>query len=138
MGNGYWMTKPGGRTGSSPTHFDAYSKMQLGYVSLEAGNLIEKSADETGTVELFSIANSMHGYNVLKISNEAYPEQYYLLENRGLWGYDEGLWAFDLTPEKGNNGGILIYHVDERGSNSTPPHYQVGVMLADGVLFYDN
>lgn len=88
--------------GSMPVHLDAWSKYVLGFIEP-----IEITYGEHWIGYVESIAGH---YNVLKITNpNVCPYQFFLVENRQLYGFDRGLdrWW-------GMYGGILIYHVDKR------------------------
>jgi M6 family metalloprotease-like protein len=98
MASGSWGYKSGNYQGSSPTHFDAWSKMFLGFTS----------APEATSNTLLD-ANAGDVYRV-STSN---PKEYYLIENRQFSGYDAALAANLL------HGGIAIYHIDEGVISST-------------------
>jgi M6 family metalloprotease-like protein len=98
MASGSWANTPGKEQGSSPTHFDAWSKMFLGFTT----------APEATTSNLVD-ANAGDVYRV-STSN---PKEYYLIENRQFSGYDAA-----LSP-KISHGGIAIYHIDEGVISST-------------------
>lgn len=97
MALGNWGAEAGGQPGSTPVHLDAWSKIQLGFVT--PTNI---SANGTYTVN----AQSSTNYNVLKIVG-GLPGQYFLVERRALTGYDAGLNMFKISP------GVAIYHIDE-------------------------
>lgn len=96
MAAGSWGKAPGEYAGASPTHLDAWSKIQLGFaVPVTAG---------TGSYAVNAIAAG--GYNILKIATSD-PNQYFLVENRQCAGFDAGLYYYDIV-----TGGIAVYHVD--------------------------
>ena len=103
MGGGCWADTP---DGSSPTHFSAYCKIQLGIVEPE-----ELSLDETSHFVLRS-ADHAGGYNVLKIPTSN-ANEYFLVENRQPVGYDSGL-LYNKNDNNRYSGGIAIYHVNTR------------------------
>lgn len=88
----------GQRPGETIAYMDPWSYIQLKgltpEVVTESGEYVLNSA-ETGN------------YNVIRINTEN-PDEYFLIENRTLKGRDVSL----KTSVK-QNGGILIYHVDE-------------------------
>jgi M6 family metalloprotease-like protein len=116
MGSGSWGYASGQTIASqTPTHFDAWSKVELGFATP-----IEISANEYWIGNVHSIeGNNGRDYNILKLTSEEDPLQYFLVENRGITGYDAGFFYFGIQESNGNNGGIMIYHIDEsrRGAN---------------------
>lgn len=119
MANGGWgqiqTDKIGGET---PIHLDAWSKMKLGYVTP-----ITVNSDEYREIDVNSINLSDTGaYNVLKLTDTGVSQsQYFLVENRQLTGYDEGLFRYGIRPSNNNHGGILVYHVDEDVTDTSTP-----------------
>jgi len=95
--------------GTTPTHFDPWSKNKLGFVTP-----ITVSAQEYGEFDMHS-NDASEPYNVLKVVSDVDPNQYFLVENRQMVGFDASLRIYSGS----NNGGILIYHVDERVFAST-------------------
>ena len=102
---------PNGRVGSSPPLFDPWSKIQLGFIEpyvVDAG--------EHKPLDLFGRdANSP--YNVVKVTSAADPDQYFLIENRRAVGFDAPISRSNPQNHGGvprGDGGILIYHIDER------------------------
>ena len=102
MANGGWGSEMFEIAGTTPTHLDPWSKVQLGFVTPTT-----VSATEYEKVNLNSIGGFSTPYNVLKIVSELDPKQYFLVENRQHSGFDRGLWRYT------NGSGVLIYHVDE-------------------------
>ncbi|RIE03474.1 M6 family metalloprotease domain-containing protein [Cohnella faecalis] len=124
MAFGSWASLTGEYIGTTPTHMDAWSKVQLGFVD----PLIAKPASNT-PYTLKSISTG--GYNVVKLPTSV-PEQYFLIENRQKEGYDASLTV---------NGGIAIWQIDDtqpvnsddnrrlvdlKFFNSNNPYYYVG------------
>lgn len=104
MGNGIWGQKGDlGEPGDTPTHMCAWSKIDVGWYSAsstfnDANTTLEVSA--TGT----------ESYNIIKTPISGSSSEYFLVENRGAGGYDEGLRAInDLY-----GGGLAIWHIDEQ------------------------
>jgi len=97
--------------GYRPVHLDAFSKIALGFVEpieVTANLVCENWKGNLNTI------NAGGEYNVLKVTNTAVDKnQYFLLENRGFNGYDEGFYFNGISPFYKNDGGILIYHIDE-------------------------
>jgi M6 family metalloprotease-like protein len=92
MAGGSWGYTAGGYQGSSPTHFDAWSKMYLGFTS---------APEATATTLVDAAAG-----DVYRVSTSN-PAEYYLIENRQFLGFDKAL-ASNVT-----HGGIAIYHIDD-------------------------
>ncbi|MDR3002345.1 MAG: M6 family metalloprotease domain-containing protein [Fibromonadaceae bacterium] len=139
MGNGCWGAGNGEAGGYRPTHLDAWSKITLGFVEAT-----EVTTYEDWRGDIRSIAAS-GDYNVLKITSTADANQYFLVENRGLTGYDAGFYRYGIREENNNGGGILIYHIDEsvtdywgRLSNANWRRRGVAVEPADGSNILDN
>lgn len=98
MGSGNWGYCSGTveSPGTTPTHLDAWSKTQLGFVTPTV-------AIDPGSYKVISIAND---YNVIKIDT-ADPDEYFLVEYRGNDGFDKGLTCYS------GYSGIAIWHIDE-------------------------
>jgi len=95
MASGSWGKASGEYAGTSPTHLDAWSKIQLGFAApVTAG---------TGSYAVNAVAN---GYNILKIATSD-PNQYFLVENRQCASFDAGMYYYGIT-----TGGIAVYHID--------------------------
>ncbi|MGL4484298.1 MAG: M6 family metalloprotease domain-containing protein [Anaerovoracaceae bacterium] len=106
MAAGAWGGEYTGKPGSIPTHLDAWSKSYLKFVRPETiiSDPInfyeyEKEVKNTNT--------STGAPNVIKVNIPGKSEQYFLIENRQLTGYDAGL------KDCVQRGGIAIYHVDQ-------------------------
>ena len=97
-------------SGTSPSLLDPWSKTQLGFIEP-----IVIDASEHKVIDLYSIDTG--SYNVVQVISNACPDQYFLIENRRLIGFDEPR-RISRTQYHGNiargEGGILICHVDER------------------------
>ncbi len=137
MASGSWGAGPGDEDGYTPVHLDAWSKAKLGFIK---PTMIPSSEHKTINVSSFD-----KGYNVYKITSDVNPKQYFLIENRQQIGFDKGMYWFGLKFEYNNDGGILIYHIDEeveaaRGMiNSNQNHKAVDVEESgglDGGFFY--
>ena len=105
MGNGNWGAISGEIGGTTPVHFDAWSKARLGFVTPTI-----VSSTQYGTYSIRSF-NYTSGYNALKVTSTANSAQYFMVENRQLSGFDRGLERWRGTGS--GTSGILIYHVDE-------------------------
>jgi len=97
MGAGVWTQQNRReRHGNTPTHFSAWSKVYMGWVT---------PVEESGLSSL--VQTSSDNYNIIKIPISA--NQYYLLENRDNSGYDKGLYSLDGIFD----GGVAIWKIDE-------------------------
>jgi M6 family metalloprotease-like protein len=82
----------GSPAGSTPAHHNAYSKIELGWMT-------EEVISTAGHLSLESSISSGLAYRV----NSPEDNEYYLLENRQNTGFDEDLPGH----------GMIVYHVDE-------------------------
>ena len=127
MANGSWGAKDNEVQGTTPVGLDAWSKIKLGFAEP-----VEISAKQRNVSD--ELTASSDEPEILKLTSPEDPNQYFLVENRQLTGYDEGLERYNV-PE---DGGICIYHIDESviasGSNvnRNQYHYGVELLLADG------
>jgi immune inhibitor A len=123
-GAGYWSVMAGGSWGGggvTPVHFDAYSKVRLGFVTpiVPTTNIVNALVEPVETTS-----------TVYKIWTDGLPgTEYFLLENRQKIGFDVSLKGED----------IVIYHVDEtvygnddQRCGAGSPHYELAVEQADG------
>jgi hypothetical protein len=119
MAAGSWN----GATGSSPAHFDAWCKQELGFTT---------PVNITSDTTVF-VPTATYNPFVYKVTADGLPNtEYFLVENRQLMGYDFYL------PYKG----ILIYHCDDTVSTSNRKewypewnaggHYLVALEQAEG------
>lgn len=92
-----------------PTHLDPWCKIQCGFVTPTIIN------DWDGDINSISPNGLDSQYNVLEIRSRVAADQYFLVENRQLTGYDSGLklWSEAGRRENPFEGGIIIYHVDD-------------------------
>lgn len=115
--------------GHVPTHLDPWSKIKLGYVTPILVN------EWDGDINSISAVGDKSKYNVLEIRSKTDPNQYFLIENRQLIGFDKGLEKLNSNfrdlEEPNFDGGIIIYHIDERTSfvnnNNNPYHTFIGI-----------
>lgn len=108
MSSGSWGAKAGENSGDTPVHLSAWAKIELGFLAPEV-----IQSDEYKEVNLANISSD--DYSVLKLTSTIArdPLQYFLVENRGLVGYDAGFFGFGISSENNNNGGVIVYHIDE-------------------------
>jgi len=124
MGYGGWGRAEGDSyMGETPSHPCAWSKIQAGLVTPD-------TIDANGFQTLY--ATDSLDYNTLQILTTD-SNQYFLVENRQLSGYDAGLWAwFDTTSGGSDAGGLAIWHIDESISdNDTESHKKVDLEEAN-------
>jgi M6 family metalloprotease-like protein len=99
MDKGLWNGNP---PGSSPSHMDAWSKVQLQFMS---GSMIATA--NAGVMSAFTIdptevsSSNVHVVEV-PLGSGSPPSKYYLIEARSATGYDSGL----------PSTGVLILYVD--------------------------
>ena len=129
MASGSWGYTDDNIQGSSPTHLDAWSKVQLGFVTPTV-------VDGGGLYPLYGSVNALN--NVVEIPTKV-ASQYFLVEYRTFEGYDVGL--ANEVYEKG----VAIYHIDEamiahqEGASINENRYRKGVDLEEaneGALGY--
>ena len=102
MSNGSWGQVDNTHfAGSSPTHMTPWSKIDVGWFSPQVG---QKNCD--GFLDLS--ATGSNAYNIIKSSPANSKDEYFLVENRGAFGYDEGLKYVNSE----YRGGIAIWHID--------------------------
>lgn len=123
-GLGNWSLMAGGswngNLGNRPAHMDAWSKIALGWVN----PVVPRNAAELNLppVETNPVIYKLHTPS----------QEYFLLENRQMIGFDAAL----------PGPGLLIYHVDDLissgnrlesypGCTICTSHYQVGLIQAD-------
>ncbi|HEU4435900.1 MAG TPA: M6 family metalloprotease domain-containing protein, partial [candidate division Zixibacteria bacterium] len=132
QGIGRWSVMAGGSwngsLGSSPSHFDAWCKIEMGFAV--AGVI---TTNQTG-VNLPSVEQSNAGIFRLWTNGVIGPE-YFLVENRQRTGYDASL----------PSSGLLIWHIDDTVSSGNtrpwyPPnspsagHYTVALVQSDNLF----
>ncbi|NIM15481.1 MAG: M6 family metalloprotease domain-containing protein [Candidatus Aminicenantes bacterium] len=106
MGDGEWGWKITDiYQGTTPVHMCAWSKEFCGFIT--------PITPTSGTSN--SIREASNYQDIYKLSTSD-ANQYFLVENRQLSGYDEGLWGKiqDTTA-----GGLAVWHVDMSKLNTT-------------------
>jgi immune inhibitor A len=136
-GIGNWSLMAGGtwnyvtKAGDRPAHMDAWSKYKLGWVSptLVSGTLNSEQISQAAT--------SNDVYQLLNGSPTSGGE-YFLVENRQMAGFDEGL----------PGAGLLIWHIDESKSSNNSEcypggpscatnHYKVALIQSDNLWYLE-
>jgi len=117
-GAGRWALMASGNYNNasrSPSHFTAWSKYHLGWLSP-----VDIPSNQTD-VDIPAIEWNPVGYRLWK--NGLVGNQYFIIENRQKMGFDTGL----------PGSGLLIWHIDETvGSNNNDWHPKVFLEQADG------
>ncbi len=100
MANGSWgQADITGEAGDTPTHMCAWSKIESGWYDTSSSSDTTLSVHATGTTD----------YNIIKVPINGNPDEYFLVENRGDFGYDTGLKDINNAYV----GGMAIWHIDE-------------------------
>lgn len=118
MAGGSWGTISYGEyQGTTPTSLDAWSKIQLGWIT----PTVVSSGKQNVTLKSIGTGD----YNVVKIPSTR-EQEYFLLENRQFQGFDQ---ALDLSLM---SGGVAVWHIDEtRTNNNTDSRRLVHLEKAD-------
>ena len=128
MGYGCWgQTATDSYLAQTPVHMCAWSKDQVGFVTPTLAS---------GNQDYSLMSTDRTDYNVVRV-NTADPNQYFLIENRQLQGFDEGLYHwFSVTSGGTGGGGLAVWHVDEAAAdNNNPLHKRVDLEEAnEGLL----
>jgi hypothetical protein len=112
MGSGSWNGAP---RGTSPSHFGAWSKIQLGWVTP-----IEVTAPLLSQ-SILQVENNSAVYR-LTIKDTSNGDEYFLVENRERVGFDAAQPA----------AGLLIWHIDDTiQNNDNEAHRLVDLAEAD-------
>ena len=130
MAGGCWGMMPYGvnpdlYAGQTPVHMTGWSKIQSGFVTpkVVTSNMAHAQFNPTSTPE----------YTLYKVPT-GHKGEYFLLEQRGLTGYDVGLLGV-LNPVETSgemSGGISILHIDENmPDNDNENHKLVDVEEAN-------
>jgi immune inhibitor A len=111
MGAGSWNNN-----GNTPGHFCAWSKIKLGWQ--ESSNVRKPQSLTLAAVEDATAGKIYRLWTKGKLGDE-----YFLLENRQLRGFDAKL----------PGSGLLIWHIDDtQHNNDHPGTYWVALVQADG------
>ncbi len=116
-GIGYWglMAYGGWNTQTRPAHLSAWSKALLGWVSPR--NVTENVRGQ----DILNVEQNPEVYRLW--TNGDTGDEYFLIENRQLIGFDENIFG----------SGLLIWHIDDsQGNNNDETHKKVDLEEADG------
>ncbi len=129
-GVGFWSvmsTGSWGNSGLTPVHFDAWSKVRLGFVTPQV------LTSNVKNLRIFKAETSPTTY--ILWTNGIYSSEYFLIENRQKTLFDSCIMA----------SGLVIYHVDEAYATNNNeccgtgiPHYLLAVEQADGECDLEN
>jgi immune inhibitor A len=130
MATGSWAGR--NAYGDHPTHLDAWSKSQLGFVQPTT-----PTVNQTGAM-LPPVESTPAAWRLW--TNGAVSSEYFLAENRQYIGFDD-VHRSSLAPGL-PGAGVVIYHVDEQVSGNllsaasdTSSHLKIAVVEADGDLY---
>ena len=99
MDKGLWNGNP---PGSSPSHMESWSKIQLGFITGSMLATANSGVTTSFTIDPTEIANSnVHAVEV-PLGSASNPSQYYLIEVRSSTGFDSAL----------PSTGVLVLYVD--------------------------
>lgn len=124
MGYGVWGTAATDTyLGETPVHPSAWSKIRLG---VAVANVAWGNRDYT----LYAAGSSSS--SVVRVGTRD-PNQYFLIENRQLQGFDAGLYRwFNVSSGGTGGGGLAIWHIDESiANNDTASRKRVDVEEAN-------
>ncbi len=99
MDKGLWNGDP---AGSSPSHMEAWSKIQLGFISGSMLATANPGVTTSFTIETTEVASSNVHAVEIPLGTGSNPSQYYLVEVRSSIGFDTALPAT----------GVLITYID--------------------------
>lgn len=119
MGGGGWCFREGDPLGTSPAHFSAWSKAQLGW--LQPINVSENLT----ALEIPPVETNKAAYRIWR-NGEMGPE-YFLIENRQPIGFDAGLTRRQKDFNLPDPAGLIIYHVDNLGRQNLDSRRRVDV-----------
>lgn len=92
MGTGSWGYKPGDRLGARPVHMTAYSKMNVRLPGGKLGFFQPQEVSPNGAAQLITTSHpfGVEEYNFVRLPGEI-NGRYWIVEQRKVEGYDEGL-----------------------------------------------
>lgn len=125
MGSGSWGRTSGEDSGATPTLMCAWSRIEMGFES--------PTTAASGTHTVYEASDTSNG-NILKFATSD-ANQYFLVENRQLTGFDAGLYRWFGS----GLGGLAIWHVDDSVTtdNDDETHKMVDLEEAnEGILGY--
>ena len=124
MSGGSWGRTAGEPAGSSPSHFCAWCKKELGWIVPTA-----ITSDALG-VSIPPVETSPTAYRIFR-DGASTGDEYFLVENRQAMGFDGSLTRRQVDLGLPQAAGLAIYHVDESvSSNSDERHRLVDVVEA--------
>jgi M6 family metalloprotease-like protein len=135
MGTGSWNFLPGNFFGSSPAHYDAFSKSYLGWLTptqLHNTQMSLSLAPIATSPDVVQLRDNPNGVD-WEFRHASGSGEYFLVENRQKLGYDAGLPGC----------GLLIWHINEvmtytNFANAIDTQRLVDLEEADGRNDLDN
>lgn len=104
-----------GGGGDRPVHPSAWCKANQGWIDVV-------NETENHQITLLDVKSGYRTHRLWK-DGDATSQEYFLIENRELTGFDEFL----------PGGGLLVWHIDDAmDSNTNENHPKVGLLQADG------
>ena len=116
MGGGAWGKKSQTeKIGSTPVHFNAWSKEKLGVCTPQT---VSSGADNYTLPAVYQMIDNSSACGIYKASTSN-SDEYFLFENRSAGGYDEGLnyliYESNSSEVAGTDftGGLAVWHVKD-------------------------
>ena len=110
MGAGNWGKAPGDSYyGQTPVLMSAYCRQAIGFSD------VRQAIGAGVTNTLTQISDTSVTTDILRL-NTPNTQQYYLVENRQLSGFDAGLYIYTGAS---SGGGLAIWHIDTSALNNT-------------------
>ena len=103
MGAGNWGRVSGEYAGQTPVLPSAYCRQLIGFSD------VRQLSGEAASNALLRVSDSTNLTDMVRL-NTPNSQQYFLVENRQIAGFDAGLYRF-LSASSG--GGLAVWHVDE-------------------------
>lgn len=119
MAGGGWCHLEGDPIGTSPAHFTAWSKERLGW--LEPVSVTENMLQ----VEIPPVESLPVAYRLWTDGLDG--GEYFLLENRQNLGFDAGLTRRQKDFDLPDAYGLIIYHIDNSGSQNNENRRRIDV-----------
>ena len=122
-----WSALPGNYQGTSPSHFDAWSKSYEGWITPQRASGIQTIDQAETNATAIQLRDNPNGVD-WTYNNSSGTGEYFLVENRQKVGFDAALPGC----------GLLVWHIDETrpygsNANADETHKLVDVEEADGI-----
>lgn len=119
MSSGGWCHRKGDPLGTSPSHFTAWSKAKLGWLTP-----INLTTNLTGVV-IPPVETNPVAYRLWR--NGEITTEYFMIENRQNLGFDQGLTRRQKDFDQPDPSGLIIYHIDATGHQNDELHRRIDV-----------